>query len=81
LSTCLDYFPLFSEIWIFVATVPGVEENRDGKHFQLWTEYIASLKAAGVTVVDLLPKLSVNDYRSYDLHFNPKGVQIATDEI
>ena len=64
-----------------IAIVPGVEEVRDGKHLQLVTEYIAGLKAAGVSVIDLLPKLSVNDYWSYDPHFNPKGAQIAADEI
>ena len=64
-----------------VAIVPGVEEVRDGKHLQLVTEYITGLRAAGVPVIDLLPKLSVNDYWTYDPHFNPKGAQIAADEI
>jgi len=64
-----------------IAIIPGVEEVREGKHLPLVTEYIAGLKAAGIQVIDLLPKLSVNDYWSYDPHFNPKGAQIAADEI
>src|SRR5882724_486711 len=64
-----------------IAIIPGIEEVRDGKHFPLVTEYIAGLKAAGIPVIALLPKLSTGDYWLYDPHFNPKGAKIAADEI
>ena len=64
-----------------IAIIPDVEEVRNGKHFPLVAEYIAGLRAAGIPVIDLLPKLSIYDYWSYDVHFNPKGAQIAADEI
>jgi hypothetical protein len=64
-----------------VAIIPGVEELRDGKHLSLVMEYIAGLKAAGISVIDLFPKLSTADYWSYDPHFNSKGAKIAADEI
>src|SRR5581483_8699866 len=64
-----------------VAIVPDAEEVRNGRHFPLVAEYIARLKAAGIPVIDLLPKLCVYDYWSYDVHFNPAGAQVAADEI
>jgi len=64
-----------------VAIVPGVEEAREGKHIPLVVEYMAGLKGAGVPVIDLLPKLSTDDYWFYDPHFNPKGAKITADEI
>ena len=64
-----------------VTIIPGFEEIRAGKHFPLVAEYIAGLKAAGIPVIDLFPKLSVNDYWPHDTHFNAKGAQVAADEI
>jgi len=64
-----------------IAIVPDAEEVRNKKHFPLVAEYITDLKAAGIPVIDLLPKLSIYDYWSYDVHFNPKGAQVAADEI
>jgi hypothetical protein len=64
-----------------IAIVPDAEEVRNRKHFPLVAEYIAGLKAAGIPVIDLLPKLSIYDFWSYDVHFNPKGAQVAADEI
>ena len=64
-----------------IAIVAGVDEVRDGKHFPQVTEYIEGLRAAGISVLDLLPRLSTNDYWSDDPHFNPKGAKIAADEI
>lgn len=45
------------------------------------TAYIADLKAAGIPVVDLLPRLSADDYWSFDAHFNPRGAEIAAHLI
>ena len=64
-----------------VAIAPSLEEVRDGRHHPLVAEYISGLRTAGVPVLDLLLKFSTNDYWSYDAHFNPKGAQVAADEI
>ncbi len=64
-----------------IAIIPGVEEARDGKHFPSVAEYVAGLRAEGLPIIDLLPKLSINDYWSYDPHFNPKDAKIAAGEI
>ncbi len=64
-----------------VAIAPGIEEVREGKHLSLITEYITGLKAGGIPVIDMLPKLSTDDYWSYDPHFNSKGAKIAANEI
>ena len=64
-----------------IAIIPSSEEVRDGKHYPVVAEYIAGLKSAGIPFIDLLPKLSVSDYWSHDTHFNPKGAQVAADEI
>jgi hypothetical protein len=64
-----------------IAVAPGVAEVKDGKHFPQVTEYIEGLRAAGIPVLDLLPRLSTDDYWSFDPHFNPKGAKIAADEI
>src|SRR5205085_7480290 len=64
-----------------IAIAPGLQEVKDGKHFPQVAEYIAGLRAAGIPVLDLLPKLSTDDYFSFDPHFNPKGAKVAADEI
>jgi len=64
-----------------VAIAPAVDEVRAAQHFPQVTEFIAGLRDAGIIVVDLLPRLSTDDYWSADPHFNPKGARIAADEI
>jgi len=64
-----------------VAIAPAVEEVSYGNHFQEVTEFIAGLRAADISVLDLLPLLSTDDYWSADSHFNPKGAKVAAEEI
>jgi hypothetical protein len=64
-----------------IAMIPTMEEVTKGSHYPVVAEYLAGIKSAGIPVIDLLPKLSTDDYWSHDTHFNPRGAQVAADEI
>jgi len=64
-----------------VVIIPAAPEVRAGAHSKSVTEYMARLRMAGIATVDLLPRLSVDDYWTHDIHFNPSGAKVAAQAI
>lgn len=64
-----------------VVIVPSLEETKARAYQPAVTRYVAALEARGVTVVDLLPRLSPDDYWRHDGHFNPRGASVAARAI
>ena len=64
-----------------LVIIPSVVEVRAGRHATAVAGYMARMRAVGITPIDLMPKLSTDNYWSHDLHFRESGAKIAARTI
>ena len=64
-----------------LVLAPSIREAQARAYQPAVARYTAALAARGVTIVDLLPHLSPDDYWRHDGHFNPRGASVAARAI
>ena len=64
-----------------VVVLPTMFEAVAGEYSDWATSYLEAIRAQGIEVVELLPRLDGDDYFPHDPHFNPSGAEIAADTI
>ena len=64
-----------------VVIVPTSGEATHQRYASYSSAYLSALRQAGIEVVELLDRLSGDDYFTHDCHLNPAGARKAAKAI